>query len=386
MFGKKPPFLPATDARTYTITSLILYALFIVLVVYATIALLFPYSRYSFDFNNPNATKNNLFSPHIQDYSAIEKGKVPQSNSLTVYVNDPHVLESATIKISPTFQDKKLPELSRAQVTLNHGWAALFLARDSKAISFPQIKIVEYQGKFYEQRDTALFPFVSAAAAESFVPREKIISVNESQFREFAVSEEILGFRVGTLLSYGDGVFIVAENGVSRPFGSPKILLALGYTFDHVIPANAEEVGIYKRGKIILNGQVHPSGTLFRNRDEQKLHIFQNQTLSPVDEVYGAFLESKNDVVVFSQADLQKESSCLLTKDTFRKSFSCTLPIDFSDGIGEDYQITLENTGSEIDIMTMTIGTQASRKEENARFVLTLLASRILARFGIILE
>lgn len=384
MLGRKPQFLPIEDVRAYKSICLVLYIAFIILLVYGVMSFLFPYTRYFFDFSNPDALKNTLFFPHAKSFSSIENGKVVANDTLILYGNNWHVLESGNIKIRPSKKSENSSSLQGKKIILNHGIAATFSPRSETAADIPDKTIVRYQENYYELRDDTLFPFVSKNAALSHIPENLVRDLATADFEKFSKSDELTGFRAGTFLAYADGVFVVSPDNTIRPFGSPEILTRFGFTFDHVLPANAEEVGIYKRGRIILTGQLHPSGTVFKEVDTEKLFLYEDGKLSELTKVYGDFLKEHNDVVLFSEKENDYFTTCTLTKEFLRNSYACEVTIDFSQTFGDDYQVTLDNTdGKDLDIATVTVGFQPSRKKENARFVAVLLANRVLERFGI---
>ena len=304
------------------------------------------------------------------------------NEQLFLYANNPQVLESGDIRI--TLADStQIPLLTGTVVTAKRGFAATFFPQAEDPLNTPARTIVEYQGNFYDWQDTSLVPFVSQAAAESYLPKELIQSIPEATFSGLSKSEELLGFRPGTLLAYADGVFFVTEEGTIRPFGSAEVLLRAGYSFDHVITASGEEVGIYKRGKIILPGELHLGGTIFFDVDTQETFLFQNKVMHPLTPAYAEFLQSRNDTITFSSQATQKETSCTLAPDWLRKSLSCSLDTTPLSGPGNDYQIGLSALAEETDFQTIEVGLQSSRKPENARATLRSLSNRVLERLGL---
>ncbi len=383
MLGNTPSYLPKTDATRYRILSFGCYVLFLVVLLYGALSFLFPYQRYSFDFTNPDATKNNLFEPHLSDFTPLDKGKLPALTSLVLYANNPQVLQSGDVTVIP--QDPSLASaLQGSAVTVRRGFAATFFPHED-TLDVPTQKIVEYGGNYYEWREAGLYPFVSQAAAESHVPKDHIGSLSGDVFSTLSVQNEILGFRPGTMLAYADGVFFVTEDATIRPFGSAEVLLRAGYTFDHILPASGEDVGIYKRGKIILPGELHPGGTLFFDTDTRTTLLFQNKTLRPLTPAYADFLKTKNDVIAFSSQKQEQESSCLLTKTFLRNAFTCQFnALSLQEGArGNDYQITLAPIAQAIDIDSMVVGLQSSRQNENAKATIRSLANRVLERIGL---
>lgn len=380
MLGLTPSYLPKQDARIYRVLSLSLYVLFLGLLVYGAMTFLFPYQRYSFDFNNPEATKNNLFESHLGDFSPLEKGKVPAEEHFFVYANNPQVLESGDIIITPS-DSIGATHLEGTPVRVHRGWAATFFPLGEE-LDIPQMNIVEYQGNFYEQRDGLLSPLVSESAAKSWVPADRIRTLDSSLFESTPKSEQLIGFRPGTLLAYADGVFFVTKDATIRPFGSAEVLLRSGYSFDHVLTASGEDVGIYKRGKIILPGELHQEGTLFKDTDTATLYLFQEKKLWPLSEAYGNFLQSQNDIISFSSSSLQQEMTCTLSKKLFQNAYGCQVNLVNLQGMGNDYQISFSAI-QETDIHFLQVGLQSSRQPENARATGRSLVIRVLERIGL---
>lgn len=381
MLGKIPSYLPKKDISPYRILSAFLYLFFLVGLVYGALTFLFPYQRYTFDFNNPDATKNNLFEPHREDFSFPTDGKVAADESVTAYANNPQILESGDVRIVPR-EDEAASFLAGTQVVIKKGWAATFFPTGDEA-DIPKRTIVEYQGSFYEWREDTLYPFVSQAAALSYVPASQITPLAESIFPRLIKSEELLGFRPGTLLAYADGVFFVSEEGTIRPFGSAEVLLRSGYSFDHVITASGEDVGIYTRGKIILPGELHLGGTLFQDTDTKKMYLFQDKKMLPLTQMYADFLASQNDVILFSSAANIQEASCVLEKEILRKSYGCRFDLLALHGPGNDYQVAVTDISEDTDIQTFSVGLQSSREPENAAATFRSLMTRILERLGL---
>lgn len=381
MFGKTPHYLPEKDIAPYRRASACLYLFFFFVLVYGTLSFVFPYEKYRFDFNNPDATKNTLFEPHLSDFAPVEKGKVPAAQSLVLYAHNPHILEGGDITLNPS-EDSSHGSLEGSQVKVRRGYAASFFPH-TEELDISAKNLVEYEGNFYEQKENILSPFVSQEAAESWVPKSQISSLTSEQFLTFSLSDELIGFRPGTLLAYADGVFIVTEEATIRPFGSAEILLRFGYSFDHVITASGEDVGIYKRGKILLTNELHPAGTLFFDTDTQTTFLWQGKALHPLTPAYGEFLSAKNDRVNFSSQALQQESACSLHKKFLRNAYSCTFALPSQAGIGYDYQVSLVNSSEEVDIQYFQAGLQSSRKNENARATAHSLFNRVLERVGL---
>ncbi len=381
MLGHSPTYLPKEDRRSYRVISSGLYILFIVIIIFGALSFLFPYQRYAFDFNNPDATKNNLFEPHLSDFSSVERGKVPAEDTLSAYANNPQALESADVTIIPS-DSSETAHLEGLRVEIRRGWAATFFPV-AETLNIPEMRVVRHQGNFYEDRNGTLYPLVSEAAAKSWIPEERITEIPDAAFGSMNISEELIGFRPGSLLAYADGVFFVTEDNTIRPFGSAEVLLRSGYSFDHIIAASGEDVGIYKRGKIILPGELHLGGTLFKDADSQELFLFQNKKLRPLSKDYGNFLSSRNDVVTFSKSTENQMVSCALSKKMLQNTYACEASLLSLQGKGNDYQITLTPASKETDIRMLQAGLQSSRQKDNARATFRSLMTRILERIGL---
>jgi hypothetical protein len=168
-----------------------------------------------------------------------------------------------------------------------------------------------------------------------------------------------------------------------RPFGDALIFQSFGYSFDDVRQVNAEELGIYKRGRIITLEEMHPDGTLFLDQDTHILWLKKEGRLFSLDESSRDFLLGRNTPIRVSSTEKSQGTECILTTSFWKGTFVCQADLSSLVGKSSNYAFTLENIKEEQDIETLTVGMQTSYKKENALTVLSKIRSRVLERFGI---
>lgn len=385
MFLTVPHFLPKELTRQYRILQVVLYLGFFGGALWALSATLFPYDIKDFYFGSQTSKTNTLFLPHTQNFTPVTDGKIAQGDSLTLFANNWNQLERATVTVVPS---KKSTSLIGSTVHISRSPAVSFFPQETTARSFPETHVFydAPNDTYYEERSGTLFPYVSSAALASLRPLTDAKPLSAEQKKQFTLSDELLGFRVGTLLSYADGVFIVGENNTLHPFGSPEVLTRLGYSFGHVIPVSAEEVGIYRRGKILLPGDIHQSGTLLRDTVTSNTFLFTGTGLAPLSQEYERFLEAQSDVVPFSSVDQKVSNGCTLEQKTLSRAVSCSVSLLSLGATSDDYALQIIPTNENTDIAEVHIGLQASRQKNNALFILNTFKKDLYGRLGLAYE
>jgi len=151
-------------------------------------------------------------------------------------------------------------------------------------------------------------------------------------------------FANGTLLSFGNSVFVVVDGKV-MPFDNPVTFLSLGYMWNNVIPATEAEIGLYQRDKLFTIDQPHPNGTVFLTRDSKKYFVIQNnQKIAITDpEILKTYLQ--HTPIPVDEKSLYFNLSCVLKKNLWPlNSYSCSIPVEnLAKFLGNDYQFALDN-------------------------------------------
>jgi hypothetical protein len=240
-------------------------------------------------------------------------------------------------------------------------------------------------GNIYLLSEGILSRFTSEAAALSRYEPSDIADEDPSFLTRYPISDEWIGFRPGTLLSFADGVFVVYGETEIRPIGSAEIFQAIGYDWNDIIPASEEEIGIYKRGKIILPGTLHAPGTLFYDTDAATYFTIDGADYRrPItDPSFISFFLRHTHAIPVSERSLETASRCTLRAGTlFPREYSCEASLENIRTItGNDYQFTI-TAPSDIDIESMTITLNRSPEQGNFLSTLRQLKSRLLDRYS----
>lgn len=382
-FFAGPQYLASSDRAWYQKIRLVLYALALVLLVVFLLNVTFPHIIFAFDFNNPEAHSNQLFQPLDEHFQNIQKGKVAPSGTLGIFGSLSSPVSRVDVSYQPSQSDHS--DYSGLEANFVRGYAAAFSPIGAPITGFDQAdNLFVSNGNYYLRDGSTLRPFISEAAFLSRYPKELAQPVSQGFLAQYTVASEEIGFRPGTLVAYADGVFIVTKDNTIRPFGSPEIFLGYGYSFQNVHYVDAEELGIYERGRIIQFGGSHEEGTLFRDTATATYFLYQDNSLRPVqNEAVLDHLKGEQAPVPFSSVAQKQTVSCALSKRWLSRQYQCGVSTDSFSGSGSDYRVVLLNDGKERDIANMKLGLQVSRKKENVMASVREFELRILQRVGL---
>ncbi len=374
--------IPASWQQRYFFLRFVMYFLCIIMAVLLASRFFFPTITQNFDFRSPESSKNMLLAPRSPENTPRTNGKIESGGTL---VTDTAVVGDFSLATVTAVLEKKSALSEMFSVSLRRSYQS-FLYPTSEPISdFPDEKIMRAGDTYYLLRDEILFPFVSEQAYLSRFPKERASIVTDTVpfFERFSVSDTWLGFRVGTLLSNANGVFVVVSETEARPIGSADIFLSLGYNFADVTPVNEEELGVYQQGRILLLGAPHPDGTVLHDSTTDDYFLIQKGTKRPLlPGIYRDFLlETIHPIIVSSQASAETVH-CTLTPTIFRSAFSCTTPITtLIPGFGNDFELRIDSA-SAIDLNTLSISFETAKNRQNMLTLLSQMKQRLLARFG----
>ena len=168
------------------------------------------------------------------------------------------------------------------------------------------------------------------------------------------------------------------------PIGSARIFANIGYRFEDVKKVNAEELGIYKRGKIFLSGDIHPNGTVFLDTDNQTYYIVQDDTFRKLlPGAYLDFLLTQGAPITFSQTTNDMTVSCAPTKSIFGHKVSCEADLTpIYDLVGSDYEMRIGNSGEDTEFTYYEAQFYTAINRQNFNFILSQVKENFLARFG----
>lgn len=368
--------------RYYRVAQLVLYSSTLALLFFLVIRSLFPTSIDSFDFENPTSTKYSLLPPQNENRELVSNGQFPKNSSLIFDLGASTQDESAAFDL---LVEQKSPLPKSLTITLRHGYKASWLPQGDTLLDFPAEDLYVSDGVYYFLRDNKLTRFVSRDAFLSRYPEDFAKPLSGEELKNFSLSEEVLGFRPGLLTAYGEGVFIIMNDKEMRPVGSARIFQDLGYRFEDVQKVNAEELGIYKRGKIFLSGDRHPDGTLFQDADSSRYYLVQNEQFHEIlPGRYLDFLLTKTHPVLFSAQSNQATVTCEGTPNTFSHGLHCATPLDtISSNPGNVYEIRLTNTDTSTDLRFFEARFKTARNKANFDFIVSQLKDILFTRFGL---
>lgn len=342
---------------------------------------LFPTFTFPFDFRTPGSLKNTLIDPRAENGSSLASGRVKPGDILVANASVFGRFSRAQIKATVR-KDSALPET--LTVELRRSYRSFLYPTGEAITGFPAGSRYRVADTYYELRDNILYPFVSEGAFLSRYPLAFGQPAGRDLLERFPVSEQWIGYRPGSLLAFADGVFVVTSEEEVRPIGSAEIFLRLGYQFENVGPASAEEVGIYRRGRIILLGAPHPDGTIFQDNDSGTYYLIEKREKRPfLPSAYRDFLLSKNGVILASGADTQKMTTCQASPAFSGRSLGCTAPLaSLAGNLGYDYEVRLGEVGQPMELERLVVSLKSEKSLASARRLLTQVKVRFLIRFG----
>ncbi len=346
---------------------------------------LFPILKQQFDFRTPGSSRNSILAPRSPEHTSRENGKIEANGILradtAVLGNFSQVRVSATVA-----KDSAVP--NNLTFRLRRSYQSFFYPTGENISQFPSSGVTYLvDGVYYTLKEGTLYPFVSEQAFTSHAPKDRALIATKTLLDTYSVSEQWLGFRVGSLLGNATGVFVVVSDTEVRPVGSAEIFLALGYNFDDVISVNEEELGVYKRGRILLLGAAHPDGTLLYDQDTDTHYLIEQGTKRPFVQPspYLDFLltEQKLHPILVSKKASEQTASCLLVPNFFATGVTCTAPAaSLSSGFGNDFELELSQGESDIDINMLTVSFETAKNKENMMTLLSKVKQRLLSRLG----
>ncbi len=400
----------------------LLYALAIAWGIVLTYTILFPSVPFKYSFNSDAFTKNTITDPRDENGLAIEKGKLAKDKkivmdtallgnfstadvTLTLKKNS-DISGSALVAhksyrafLYPTgdpvgFQDGNLLFSKGDFYIISNGEKRLFASQEltqafgftpdmfimidndelnynqsgadiTDSTTYPDGTLFVINNTYYQLKNNTLFPFVSTGAFLSRYDARLALKKEVDFLDKFAISEEQIGMADGTLASIGISVSILRA-GKNYPISSPQIFEELGYDWGAIYAANSEEVGIYKKQKILMQDAVHPDGTIFEDIQNKKYYIIQNGQKHPIigTHLIEAYTRKIKPVIADSSS-LENVATCTLKKDFLswgKNTYTCTLSISkIANEKGNDYQFYSQfNSIATIDQININFHTAAN--------------------------
>ncbi|MFA4817319.1 MAG: hypothetical protein WC608_01180 [Parcubacteria group bacterium] len=251
---------------------------------------------------------------------------------------------------------------------------------DVKSFSDGTLFLID--GIYYQMKNQVLNPFVSEKAYLSRYEKNQALAKDKGFLKNYAVSEDVIGFADGTLLSFDIGVFVVVSGKV-MPFNNPATFLSFGYNWDDIIPASEEEVGLYGRDKLFSSDRPHPDGTVFFASDLGKYYLISSGQKYEIKgaEILRKYLK-KNPITV-QEKSLDFQNYCQLKKTWWPlNSCRCSASIkNLAEFFGNNYQFETQKSPG-LTLAEAEIKFYRNLNWENMRDILAEIKLKFLANYG----
>jgi hypothetical protein len=436
--------LDAKKLKTYKKFQKLLYLASAIAAVYFAYLILFPSAYFSFDFSNPNSQKNTVISPRDSRNQYAEHGNISTGNKIIFDTALVGSYEKAKVEF---IMDKKSESPENLKLEARKSYQA-FLYPDGNPIFYKDGALINMKGEYYISYGGLLKYFDEEDAPmlekmgydrQTFIPvtaqdiknidetddpvesisaypdgtlfkidedyyqlidgsLEKFLSQNAflSQYNEnmaiakksdflkkYAISEKIIGFSDGTLLSYGISAYIVSS-GKLLPINNTVTFTAMGYGWNDVKQASADEISFYEKDKLFTISSPHPNGTVLLTSETGRGYLVENSAkrLMATDSILKSW--QKNKPIEVSQKSLETFENCQLKKETLSlRTYSCDIPLSkFSDLIGKDYEFVL-NLDKQVQIDSISIIFKKQASWPNFKATVNDLLNKIKGNYGI---
>lgn len=415
--------------RAAVIVRIFLLLSFLGFAVYACFLILFPSQSFEYFFLTPSALKNTIIDPRIGN-EPISKGKLGDSKILTFNTNTVGNFSHATIEFELA---KKSAAVSQADIQVRKSFRAFFYPQGNDAAfpdgtllfsdgkyyivslgklrTFANIQMMQQMGfskqmfwpvdqselsstpqgedikdnnypqgayffiddEYYQLTEEGLAKFVSENAFRSHADVKQAVAQTSDIFANLSLSEKVLGFRDGSLVSSADSVFILSD-GKRFPIDNTLTFTAMGYSWDDVVPVTAQELSLYEKQKLFTQNSPHPDGTVFTDRDSGKSYLIKDgqKLLLSGSKMEQSYLRG-NSTVLADLKSLDTIGKCDVEKkfNLFKKKYVCVIPIDsLHDLAGNDYQFSLKTSGQiDLDHASVTLHKVIGKDNLNSSLV-----------------
>lgn len=433
--------------RVYCTLRITLWGIFLVSMSMFAFSILFPSQDLSYTFSDSKVGGNELVRPRAEDGTPRENGRIHEGETLIVDASVLGDFSHAQVSISMKdslditklrdmnivtkrsqqafFYPKGLPATFPSGTLLRHGSEVFLIDPDGTRHRFaseesarswgydtasflsvsneellanpegailtetsnhetpPDGAFIYSEDTFYLWKNSTLFPFVSAGAYFERFPREWALERDAAFIHAHIVSDEWIAYPSGSLLAWGDGVFIM-DNASPRPVLGADIFLSLGYSWDDVRPVSDEEISLEQKGKFIDVRVPHLNGTVLLDTRENRYFLVQDETLREIQGVsmLHMWLGEKHPILVSSD-DLEQRASCTPNTPSFfstNKIVCSVLLENLANLHGDTYEFSIP-FANKADIDSMDIIFKSSLQEQTFLTTLSEFKSRILSRY-----
>lgn len=354
-----------------------LYSLAVLSGAYFAYLVLFPTAYFTFSFLNPNSLQNTIINPRLDYGKFADNGKISRNLSFDA------ALAGNYSKIKISFElSKKSDPLESGQISLKKSYQAfLYPEEDYSNISSSDSAIFKVDNKYYSLKDNKLAKFISEKAYLTRYAPDQAIEKDADFLKNYELSDEIIGFADGTLISYGISAYIVSSGHI-LPINNVTTFSAMGYDWNDVIPVSGDEVSLYEKDKLFTLSSPHPTGTIMKTKENGKYYLIRDYKKYELpNEIADRYILKKSPVSV-SEKSLDLVKNCQIKKETLSfRTYSCEISLeDFKDLIGKDYELKL-TTDNEIRIDVLNISFEKSASYANLKLAVKDIINKIKGNY-----
>ncbi|MDP1619506.1 MAG: hypothetical protein Q8M12_00745, partial [bacterium] len=411
--------LAEKDRARYKKFQTALYALAFLLAAIMAVRVIFDAQNFTFSFANPDSSKNSIAVPRYQSADfPVENGRISAGRDVYFDMAATGTFSKAVIEFP---QDKDASGINSGSIIVKKSYQAL-LYPEGDPIGFKDGSLLKNNGDYYlvsqgalRHFDTGTIPilgyapeaFIEVAPEElrfnpagqpirgdegypdnsifkidsdyyllesaqlkKFSSEQAFLSQNEPRqalekntdiFSRYPLSEIPISFSDGSLISYGESVYIVSDNKI-LPINNPVTFLEKGFAWEDVIAASADEIALYEKTKLFTIKSVHPDGTVFATIENAKHYMVKDSKkhLLPSQNIADSWL--RHSPITFSEKSLETASQCEI-KQGFFGSYSCEIPITSLQQLaGTNYEFIMKlDNGTKIDYLNVSFKKDISR-------------------------
>lgn len=205
---------------------------------------------------------------------------------------------------------------------------------------YPENSLFKIGNDFFMQSEGGVLKkFLSLEAFLSRYPETWTVEKKPDFLVGKILSEEAVGFSDGSLLSYGESVFVVSGKKLF-PIDNFVTFEAFGYNWDDVIPVSGDEISFYEKQKLMNLSSPHPSGTIFYSLEKDLYFLIEEDEKRPLGSFQIASSWLKKSPIIFDSESLELNEKCQVKKKRFSlKKYFCQAEISKLEALkGKDYE------------------------------------------------
>ena len=431
--------LDEKNRKIYRFLQAILYLAAFFGALYLSYLILFPIRTFEFDFTNPNSSANSIISPRSETGSLIRNGKISKDKNIyfdTVLIgNFSEAIVSFTLSRNSAEPESGIAEIRRSYQaffypegspvgfrngTLIKNNGNFYLISDGKLRKFENVNAVrilgfplaafitvdaeemkynspsqkitsagkypdgalfKIDGAYYILEDQNLKRFASVSAYLTQYSSGQAISKDSDFLAQYPLHNDPAGFSDGSLISYGEGVYAISGKDFF-PIDNPITFEAMGYDWNSVIPASADELALYQKGKLTNIKGVHPAGTVFSVVEDNCYYLIQDGLKHFLPSTNIANSWAKNNPIIVSKKGREIFKDCRVDKKILTaRTYVCKLPIENLANLpGKDYEI-MQNLNRDVEIDSLEVTFKKTVSFANLKATLRDMLNRIIIRY-----